>query len=151
MVTADQTYADPSALACIYLHQPEKSRQMIAWRAGATGALAVTHHGKAEITNAICRARFTGELDEFGLESALTNFGADFADGHLLQADLLWRSALNRSAELSRIHTPTLGTRASDVLHVACALELKLRHFLTFDDRQGKLAAAVGLKLIKLA
>lgn len=75
---------------------------------------------------------------------------ADFTDGHLEQVDILWRAALNRAAELSRIHTPTLGTRAADVLHVACALELKLRHFLTFDDRQRKLAAAVGLKVIKL-
>lgn len=150
MVTADQTYADPSALACIYLHERERSRQFIAWRASTTGALPVTHHGRTEITNAICRTRFTGELDDSGLATALACFAADFADGHLIQADLLWRAALNRAAELSRIHTPTLGTRAADVLHVACALELKLRHFLTFDDRQRKLASAVGLKVIKL-
>jgi hypothetical protein len=36
------------------------------------------------------------------------------------------------------------------VLHVACALELKLKHFPTFDERQKKLAAACGLKLVKL-
>jgi predicted nucleic acid-binding protein len=37
-----------------------------------------------------------------------------------------------------------------DVLHVACALELKLRHFLTFDERQQQLAAKVGLKIVRL-
>lgn len=61
----------------------------------------------------------------------------------------LWRAAINRASELSRRHTPTLGTRSLDVLHVACALELQLRHFLTFDERQRQLAAAVGLKLIR--
>jgi len=37
-----------------------------------------------------------------------------------------------------------------DVLHVACALELKTRYFLTFDIREQQLAAAVGLKNIQL-
>ena len=150
MATADQIYADPSALACLYLHQHGRSRSVIAWRAGINGALPITHHGRTEITNAICRSRFTGELDEHGLEDALADFEADFAQGRLDQVNILWRAALNRAAELSRSYTPTLGTRSADVLHVACALELKLRHFLTFDDRQRKLAMAVGLKLVKL-
>ena len=47
--------------------------------------------------------------------------------------------------------TPTLGTRSLDVLHVACALELKLRHFLTFDTRQRQLAVAAGLKNVTQA
>ena len=150
MATADQIYVDPSALACLYVHQHERSRQMVAWRAGVEGALTITHHGRTEITNALCRARFTGELDDQGLEDALSDFETEFAHGQLVQADILWRAALNRAAELSRTHTPALGTRALDVLHVACALELKLRHFLTFDDRQRKLAAAAGLKIVKL-
>jgi len=57
---------------------------------------------------------------------------------------------LNRAAELSQRHTPKLGTRSLDVLHVACALELKLRHFLTFDRRQQQLATAAGLKAVRL-
>jgi predicted nucleic acid-binding protein len=62
----------------------------------------------------------------------------------------MWRAGLNQAIELSRTHSPKLGTRAFDVLHVACALELKLKHFPTFDERQKKLAAACGLKLVKL-
>jgi predicted nucleic acid-binding protein len=110
----------------------------------------VTHHGRTEIINAICRAAFLGHLDEDGLAEALGDFDADFAQGRLHQADLLWRAALSRAAELSQRHTPTLGTRALDVLHVACALELRCRRFLTFDQRQQRLAAAAGLKLIRL-
>ena len=150
MATADQIYTDPSALACLYVHQEGRSRQIIAWRAGVAGALQVTHHGRTEVINAICRARFTAELDDDGLAEAITDFEADYFAGRLTQADLLWRAALNRAAALSRTHTPTLGTRSADVLHVACALELGLRNFLTFDDRQRKLAAAVGLRLISV-
>jgi hypothetical protein len=111
--------------------------------------LAVTHHGRTEIINAICRAAFMGQLDPTGLAETLAEFNADFASGHLRQADILWRAALNRAAELSQRHTPKLGTRSLDVLHVACALELKLRHFLTFDTRQQQLAAATGLRVVR--
>ncbi len=148
-MTADEIYVDPSALARLYIHE-EGSREMAAWRAKVGGPLLVTHHGRTEITNAICRAAFLEHLDEAGLAEALTDFGSDFANGLLRQADILWRAALNRASALSQKHTPKLGTRSLDVLHVACALELKLRRFLTFDERQQKLAAAVGLRLIQL-
>lgn len=145
----EDVYVDPSALARLYIHQVG-SRQMAAWRAKLRGALPVTHHGRTEIVNAICRAAFLGHLEPDGLAEALADFNADFAQGHLWQADILWRAALNRAAELSQRHTPKLGTRSLDVLHVACALELKLRHFLTFDVRQRKLASAAGLKTSQL-
>jgi predicted nucleic acid-binding protein len=148
-VNAEGVYVDPSALCRLYLNQPG-IRELTAWRRRATGALPVTHHGRGEVTNAICLAAFRGELSEAGLEEVLAEFEAEFAEGRLHQADLLWRAALNRAAELSRTHTPRLGTRAADVLHVACALELKLKHFLTFDERQQKLAVACGLKPVKL-
>ena len=150
MATADQVYVDPSALACLYLHQHGRSRRIVAWRSRTSGALPITHYGCAEITNAICRARFTGDLDAEGAAQALADFEADVANGELEQAHLLWRAALDRAAELSRVHTPVLGTRSADVLHVACALEIKLRHFLTFDERQGQLAKRVGLKPVVL-
>jgi predicted nucleic acid-binding protein len=148
-VTPNEVYVDPSALARLYIHEAG-SRQICAWRAKLGGALTVTHHGRTEIINAICRAAFLGHLDQDGLADALNDFAADFADGRLQQADILWRAALNRAAELSQAHTPKLGTRSLDVLHVACALELKLRQFLTFDGRQQRLAAAAGLKCVRL-
>jgi hypothetical protein len=81
---------------------------------------------------------------------ALSDFDSDFASGHLRQADFLWRATLNRAAELSRRYTPALGTRSLDVLHVACAVELKLAHLLSFDVRQQQLAASAGLKPVRL-
>jgi predicted nucleic acid-binding protein len=41
----------------------------------------------------------------------------------------------------------TGGHRTLDVLHVATALHLKAREFLTFDGNQAELAKAVGLKV----
>jgi predicted nucleic acid-binding protein len=47
--------------------------------------------------------------------------------------------------DLARRHGPVLGVRTLDSLHVACALELKADRFWTFDERQARLAEAVGL------
>lgn len=52
-----------------------------------------------------------------------------------------------KAAEIARAHVAQTGTRTLDTLHVAAALELKAERFWTFDDRQAKLAKAVGLKL----
>jgi predicted nucleic acid-binding protein len=149
-MTANEVYVDPSALSRLYIHQAG-SREMAAWRAKVSGTLPVTHHGRTEVVNAICRAAFLRQLDEPGMANALADLGADFATGHLRQADILWRAALNRAAELSQNHTPKLGTRSLDVLHVACAVELKSRYFLTFDIRQQQLAAAIGLKVMRFS
>jgi len=147
VASAEATYADPSALLKLYVHQPE-SVAMNAWRARTKGALAVTHHGRVEIINGICLAAFRRDITTEALSDSLSSFEEDFAEGRYIQADLLWRAALRRAGELSRVHTPALGCRSLDVLHVASALELGLRTFVTFDQRQQKLARAAGLKLM---
>ena len=55
-------------------------------------------------------------------------------------------NAFNLCADLGRRYGPKLGVRTLASLHVACAVELKAARFWTFDDRQLKLARAVGLK-----
>ena len=149
MAAAEKTYVDPSALARLYLHQAG-SREMAGWRRRHRGVLPVTHHGRTELVNAISLAAFRGAITLESAGAAQELLDSDFAAGHLEQVDLLWRSALSRAAELSRTYTPKLGTRSLDVLHVACALELRLRHFMTFDDRQSQLARAAGLRLVPI-
>lgn len=145
MATADDFYADPSALLKLYLNEPE-SRAMARWRAKHAGALALTHHGRVELTNGLALAVHRRLIAEAVFEAALAALDDDFATGRYRQSEILWRSALKRAGELSRRHTRAFGTRSLDVLHVACALELGLPRFVTFDERQRKLAKAVGLK-----
>jgi len=147
---ADAVYADPSALLKLYVHQPE-SAAVNAWRRRLRSALAVTLHGRAEIVNGICLAAFRGVIGAEAMRDALASLEEDFAEGRYVQADLLWRSALQRAAELSRKHTPAVGCRSLDVLHVASALELGMARFLTFDGRQRVLARAAGLRPVVLS
>lgn len=147
MATADQFYADPSALLKLYLHEPE-SRAMVVWRTKTTGPLAVTAHGRVELTNGVALAAHRGFITPAAVQAAFTALDEDFDQGRYRPADLLWRAVLKRAADLSRRHTPVLGTRALDVLHVASALELGLKRFVTFDERQRQLAVATGLKVV---
>ena len=147
MARADRTYADPSALLKLYVHEPQ-SAAMSAWRARTKGALPITPHGRLEIVNSICLAVFRQLIDAEAMRYAIASFNEDLAEGRYLDADVLWRATLRRAAELSRIHTPVLGCRSLDVLHVATALELGLRSLVTFDGRQQRLARAAGLKAI---
>jgi predicted nucleic acid-binding protein len=81
---AEEVYVDPSALARLYIHQAG-SREISAWRARVRGTLPVTHHGRVEVINAICRAAFLGQLDPDGLAEALTDLTSDFVSGNLTE------------------------------------------------------------------
>jgi predicted nucleic acid-binding protein len=145
VASANRTYADPSALLKLYIHEPA-SAAMSAWRSRTKGALPVTPHGRLEIVNGICLAGFRKIITAEALSDAIASFEEDLAEGRYVDADILWRATLRRARELSRAHTPALGCRTLDILHVATAIELGLRYFVTFDSRQGQLAKAAGLK-----
>lgn len=108
----------------------------------------MTPHGRLEIVNGIRLAAFRKVISAEALSDAIASLDEDLAEGRYVEADVLWRATLRRAGELSRAHTPTLGCRTLDVLHVATAVELGLRHFVTFDTRQRQLAQAAGLKPI---
>jgi predicted nucleic acid-binding protein len=147
VATAERTYVDPSALLKLYVHEPE-SAAMNAWRARTRGALPITEHGRLEIVNGICLATFRKAITAEAMTDALSSFEEDLVEGRYVQADVLWRATLRRAAEISRTHTARLGCRTLDVIHVATALALGFRSFVTYDRRQRNLARATGLKAI---
>jgi predicted nucleic acid-binding protein len=149
VASAESTYVDPSALIKLYFRHRD-SAAISAWRARLRGPLPVTPHGRLEILNGLCQAVFRRDITPAALRDALASVDEDFADGRYVHADILWRSALRRADDLSREYTPAIGCRALDVLHVACAQELGLPNFLTFDLRQQRLARSVGLKRVSL-
>jgi predicted nucleic acid-binding protein len=52
-----------------------------------------------------------------------------------------------RAKSLAAAYSSELKVRSLDILHVACALEMGVSEFWTFDDRQRRLAAEVGLRV----
>lgn len=146
MASAEKTYVDPSALRRLYVHD-DHSRAFCAWRARLGGSLPITLHGRGELVNSIMLAVFRGDLSPDAGRGALRDIESDLAAGRLHVANMLWRKTLQRAMELSLEHTPKLGTRTLDVLHVAAAAVLGCRSFVTYDERQAALAKAVGLRV----
>lgn len=135
-------YADSSFFVstCILdAHTPETSLRLkkhpLIW---------ITSLHRAEVANAIHRYVFRGAISASEALAAWKHFDEDCVNGFWIQVDLpirLWESSI----DLARRYGPTIGVRTLDSLHVACALELKAQRFWTFDERQAKLAEAVGL------
>ena len=80
-------------------------------------------------------------------DAALAKLQANLDAGALTIVAAEWADVHGRAEVLSKRHTAAGGHRSLDVLHVATALHLKAREFLTFDTNQRKLAVAEGLKV----
>lgn len=100
----------------------------------------------AELAHAIEQNVFRGRISAESAARVYLELERDRRAG-------LWREVgqpeltFDVSVDLVRAHTAVIGNRTLDTLHVAAALELKSNRFWTFDERQAKLAKAVGLKL----
>lgn len=81
------------------------------------------------------------------VQSALHQFESDLATGVAVLAPCNFQEVFRRAEELSKHHTMAVGHRSFDILHVATALHLGAREFLTFDANQRKLAAAEKMKV----
>lgn len=143
-----EVYIDSSALRQLYVHDT-RSSAMAGWRHRNPGPLLMTRFCRVELINSMTSAVFRRDITDEAFQMSLAAISRDQAEDDLRLVDVPWRAVLDRAGELSQRHTPTLGTRSLDVLHVASALELKARHFVTYDARQARLAAACGLKVIQ--
>jgi predicted nucleic acid-binding protein len=80
-------------------------------------------------------------------EIALGKLQANMDAGAVVMAPADWPDIHRLAETLSKRHTVAGGHRAFDVLHLATALHLGAREFLTFDTNQRKLATAEKLKV----
>jgi len=78
-------------------------------------------------------------------DRALADLQSDLDSGALVVVSADWPEVHLLAETLSKRHTIARGHRSLDVLHVATALRLGAREFLTFDANQRKLAAAEKL------
>ncbi len=77
----------------------------------------------------------------------LEDWEADIASGlnKLVPSDS--DAVLRLAGSYSKNRTSLGGHRSLDILHVATAIHLGAKEFLTFDDRQRTLAQHAGLKI----
>ena len=80
-------------------------------------------------------------------EVALAKLQSNLDTGALVVVAADWPDVHRLAETLSKRHTMTGGHRSLDMLHVATALHLGAREFLTFDAKQRKLATDEKLKV----
>jgi predicted nucleic acid-binding protein len=99
----------------------------------------------AECSHAIAKQVFYRKISQAEADTVFDALKRDRADGLWLETPMP-ENAFDICADLARRYAPKLCIRTLDSLHVACALQLKAEQFWTFDERQAKLAKAVGVK-----
>ena len=75
----------------------------------------------------------------------LLDLKADLVSGDVITIPAPWAQVHLAAERLSELYTEASGHRSMDILHVATAIELGVKKFLTFDANQKKLAEAEGL------
>jgi predicted nucleic acid-binding protein len=137
-------YADSSFVVSLYIndaHSYEARR-----RVQGAPPLILTPFHRAEWAHALAQHQFRGSLTSGDAQGINAQFTSDVTAGIYLEG-VVPEKAFDLCADLARRHSSGLAMRTLDSLHVACALELKADRFWTFDERQGKLAKAQGLKI----
>jgi predicted nucleic acid-binding protein len=136
-------YADSSFLISLYL----TDRHSAASRHRVTSAsqLWFTPLHNAEWAHVIAQHIFRAELSLSEAQRMNARLDDHKKDYRWLLTSMP-EDAFDICADLARKFGPRLGTTTLDSLHVACALELQAKQFWTFDERQAKLAKAVGLR-----
>ena len=139
-------YADTSVLGRVYFQQADSARAIVLVRA-LPDPLPFTPLHNLEIRNAVRLRVYRGEADTVQRDMILAALDSDLASGNMHLTPLPWAELMREAERLNAAHTAKLGCRSLDVLHVAAAVTLGAREFLTFDTRQAALAKAAGLKV----
>jgi predicted nucleic acid-binding protein len=135
-------YADSSFLVSRYIAGAHSLK--VDQRLSTRPSIWITPFNRSEIANAIYRQAFLKQLTLSEVQDAWNDFEQDCNLGVWIGIKFP-EHAWETSVALAQRFSASLGVRTLDSLHVACALELNAQKFWTFDDRQAKLAEAVGL------
>jgi predicted nucleic acid-binding protein len=137
------TYADTSFLVSLYVLDANSARATAQMKHVKLPIL-ITPLGELELLNALHLRLFRRELVSSKVNAAHALLAKDIEDG-IFEPRSLSQTIYDRAKLIARQHTPRLGTRTLDVLHVASALVLEADAFYTFDRSQRRLADAEGL------
>jgi predicted nucleic acid-binding protein len=136
-------YADSSFFVSLYL--PDRHFTQARRLAAQHARVWLTPLHRAELANAVAQQLFMKKISAGEAQKVYTQFQRDRESRCWLEVNVP-EMAFERCVRLAQQYIARLGSGTLDTLHVASALELGAERFWTFDDRQAKLARAVGLK-----
>ncbi len=137
-------YADTSLLVSYYVNDSHSVSAQAVLHA-ITDPLPFTGLHRLEMRNALALGVFRRILSSAQVNAAWSDVERDLQSGRLVPQPVNWRPVYRAAAQWAALHSPRIGCRSLDVLHVSLAKNLYAKEFLTFDDRQKALALALGL------
>ena len=136
-------YFDSAIIVKLYV-QEATSPDAIRLVNGYTAPYLLTHWQALEVKNAIRLKAFRGEITSAEMSQSIAAFDHDRASGRWQRPLYASAAVEQKTEELSAAHSATLGCRSLDIIHVAAALIIGAKEFVTFDARQRALAIKVG-------
>jgi predicted nucleic acid-binding protein len=106
-----------------------------------------THFHEIELRTALRLKRGRGEITDAELKGALRSLQEDIDAGRLKKPAYDLPDVFHKAEELSAKHAAITLSRSLDILHVAAAVVIGAKNFVTFDARQAALATRAGLKV----
>jgi predicted nucleic acid-binding protein len=101
-----------------------------------------------EVRNAVRLSVWSKRISVTDRSRAFREIEEDLdAEAFLIHTALNYTETYRRAEKIGATHNEAIGSRSADLFHVAAALELGFKEFLTFDDKQLQIARAVGFRV----
>ena len=139
-------YVDTSVIVKLYIKE-EHSLDVSNWLKENNEAIPLTIFHELEFSNAINLKEFRTEITTDEIRHIMARFAGHESKGVYYRPQISWTDTFRYAVDLSKKHTSKTGSRTLDILHVASALSIKADRFLTFDERQSKLASLSGIRI----
>ena len=139
-------YFDTSVLLKSYVTEKD-SAAADALILGILEPIPFTHFHAVEIRTALRLKCGRGEITVAQLKGALRDLQEDIDAGVLDRPEYDLPGVFHKAEELSAKYAAVTFARGLDILHVAAAVLIGARQFVTFDARQAALASRAGLEL----
>lgn len=145
-------YPDTSFLCALYRTQ-ENSDRALAYRKAMSEPLHVTRLLLWEFRQSVRFQAFRHRKNRnvgyplHEAEKMLSDLGDDLKESLVISVEVDFTNILVTGERISKTRTSVGGHRSFDILHVATAIDLDAKEFLSFDTNQIELAAAEGLKV----
>ena len=136
-------YSDTSFLVSLYTLD-SNSEAASKWLRDKDAVIHYTSFNRLELRNAVRLRASRDEIEWSIAREAIRQIEADLKDGILAHAPMNWTEICKQADELSEKFP---GCRTLDLIHVASAVLLKAKIFLSFDGRQKVLAKKAGLNV----
>ena len=143
-----RAYADTSFIVSLYLPEAIRTDRAVVYMNRHREALPFTPQHRLEVRNAIRLAVWSRRITVSDRVRAFRELDEDIEDQtFLIHTALNYTETYRRAEKIGAAQNETIGSRSADLFHIAAAIELDFKEFLTFDDKQRTLARAAGLKV----